>query len=308
MNINQNNINLLFDNYIPFVNEISNEFNYDDNIRHLLYLIVPAFIAKYSPTNEPTILNCFKNVKIYIKEHDKNVTASFSRSLINDENGYKTNKIITINPFSLSSLSKILDNIIHEFNHAVNSVNNEIVEDDKYIKIRSGIAYIKYNKDDLTILDNQDEVVLEEVLNTAQTEDILNIIKSFGDYNIENSEISNTIYTLSHEIGNNNYESDSYYVQKQICFNLINNKTFIPTVNKLRFKGNVDEIPKLFDDVMGSPNNFTKLNKLMNEIHQLLIKYDSNKMLKNKYLNRIKELVNEVNSLIREYELKCIFR
>ena len=132
MELNQSNINLLINNYIPFVDEISNKYNYDTNIKHLLYVIVHAFIAKYSPTNELTILNCFKNVKIYIKEHDKNVTASFSRSLINDENGYKTNKIITINPFSLSSLSKILDNIIHEFNHAVNSVNNE---NGKVIKI-----------------------------------------------------------------------------------------------------------------------------------------------------------------------------
>ena len=308
MELSQRNINLLINNYIPFINEISIDFNYDENIKHLLFVIVPAFIAKYGVVNEPIILKCFKNVKICIKKHDNNISASYVRNLIKDKDGYKTNKIITINPFSMSSLSKILDNVIHEFNHAVNSINNEIIEEEKEIKIRAGLTYISYNKSDLSLINNKNEIILEELLNTSQTEDILNIIKSFESYDIENSEVSNVIYTISHELGNNNYESDAYYVQKQICLNLINNKTFIPTVNNLRLKGNVSEIPKLFDDVIGRDNCYKKLNELLNDMHLLIIKYDSSKILKNKYLNKIKELANDVTNLIKEYEIKCIFR
>ena len=34
--------------YISFVDEISNIYQYDGNIKHLLYLIVPAFVTKYT--------------------------------------------------------------------------------------------------------------------------------------------------------------------------------------------------------------------------------------------------------------------
>ena len=39
-------------------------------------------------------------------------------------------------------------------------------------------------------------LTLEEILNTAQTEDVVNIINSFGNYYIENIELSNALYAL----------------------------------------------------------------------------------------------------------------
>lgn len=309
MNLNQENINSFFNKYILFVNDISEVFKYDINIRHLLYLIVPAFIVKYGASNESVVLRCFKEVRIYVKSgKDDIIPASFNRILNKDINGYYTSKIIMINNYSLSSFLEIFDNIVHEFNHAVNSINNEIFYDDKIIKIRTGLSTLNYKRSDMTYINKSDEVVLEEILNTQQTEEIMDIINSFSNFHIDNLELSNALEALKNEMGSYKYKSSSYSFQKNICSDLINNKTFAPTINNLRFKGFIDDISSLFDNVIGISCSYKKLNKLLTEIHGLIIKYMSNKLFKKYYLSKIKDKAISVSSLIKEYESKCIYK
>ena len=303
MNINQNNINLLFNNYISFVDDLSRKNNYNDNVKNLLYILIPAFISKYGVGKEPQILNTFENILINIKEE-----SIFTRELIKEQNEYKTNKTITIKPFTISSLSKILDSTVSLFNKAVNSINEEIIEDDNYIYVREGLNYYIYNKKDLSFIKKNDNNVFEELLNISQCEEILKIIASFKNYEIENNDISSFIYELNYEFDNILLESNAYYVQKQICYNLMNSKLLIPSVNKYRFKGNIKEIEKKFDDVLRKPNSYKKFNELLNNIHELIIKCDENKSLEDEYLNDIKELVKELTDIVKEYELKSIFR
>ena len=308
MNLNQENINPFLNKYTAFVDEISDEFNYSSNIRHLLYIIVPSFVAKYGLDKESTILSCFRKVKVFISNHTKNVQAAFNRSLKKNDDGYYTEKFITVNPFSNSSLSTILDNFIHEFNHAVNSINNEIIVTKDIIKVRTGLTTLNYRKDDLSFIEKSDEIVLEELLNTSQTEEIIEIIKSFNKFNIENHELSNILYNINQEIGTTNYESTAYKYQKKICESLINNKTFAPTINNLRFKGLIDDIPALFDNVMGEEGKYKKLNDTLTDMYDAINKYGSSTFFKNKYLHKIRDLSKEVTDLIKEYDNKCIFK
>lgn len=309
MNLNQDNINSFLNKYIMFVNEISDMFKYDVNIRHLLYLIVPAFIVKYGVNNESTVLRCFREVIIYVKSGRNNVvTASFNRILKKDSNGYYTSKIVMINNYSLSSFIEVFDNIVHELNHAVNSINNEISYDDNIIKIRTGLSTLNYKKSDLTYINKSDEVVLEEILNTSQVEEIIDIINSFSKFHIDNIELSNALYALKKEMGGSKYKSSAYSFQKHICSDLINNKTFAPTINNLRFKGFTSDISSLFDDVIGSSGSYKRLNKLLTEIHDLIVKYMDSKLLKKYYLSKIKDKALSVSSLIKEYESKCIYK
>ncbi len=309
MDLNQDNVNSFIDKYILYVDNISKEFEYTDNIKHLLYLIVPAFVIKYGVNNESTILNCFKNVKIYINgTYDNIVSATFNRSLKKIDDNYYTEKYIMINNYSESSLPSLIDNIVHEFNHAINSINNEVLYDDKYVKVRTGLCTLYYLKKDLKFEKKSNALTLEEILNTAQTEDVVNIINSFGNYYIENIELSNALYALKHEIGEKKYTSDGYAYQKQICSSLINNKTFTPTVNNLRFKGLIEDIPYLFDNVIGTEGSYNKLNSLLTDMHELIIKYAKSTFFKNKILNKIKSKSKEISILIDEYESKCIFK
>ena len=80
MNINQDNINDFLNKYIDFVNKLSEKYSYPSNIKHVLYLIIPAFVVKYGIKEERIILNCFENVPVYINETgNKSFTAYFNR-------------------------------------------------------------------------------------------------------------------------------------------------------------------------------------------------------------------------------------
>lgn len=309
MNLTQDNINIFLDKYIKFVDEISTEYNYENNIKHLLYIIVPAFVYQYGVTNESFILKCFREIKIYISgNYDEMITATFNRSLKRDKNSFYTEKFIMLNNYKESNVPVLIDNIVHEFNHAVNSVNNEVLWDDKYVKVRTGLSTIIYDKDTLKYIKKSDEISLEEILNTVQTEEIINIINSFSKFSIDNSELSTLLYTLKFEIDENGYKSDAYSYQKHICECLVNNKTFTPTINNLRFKGFIEDIPNLFDNVIGKEGSYKKLNKLLSDMHILIIKYSRRKFFKERLLNKIRSLSNDVRILIEEYDSKCIFK
>ena len=112
-----------------------------------------------------------------------------------------------------------------------------------------------------------DAIFLEEVLNTKQSEEIINIIASFGNYNILNIEFSNLLYTLKNEIGKGGYVSSAYLFQSLICDILIKNKTFYPTISNLRFKGYIEDIPVLFDNVIDKVGSYKYLNSLLKDIY-----------------------------------------
>lgn len=94
------NIDLFLNNYINFVDSLSNKFHYDNNIKHILYIIVPAFIIKYGIINERKILNIFKNVEILIiNTEDSRHTASFNRKIIKLGDEYRIDKTIFLNRY-----------------------------------------------------------------------------------------------------------------------------------------------------------------------------------------------------------------
>ena len=308
MNINQDNINSIINKYILYVDEISSKFNYESNIKHLLYVIVPAFIIKYGFNNEQTVLKAFRETKIIIDSNlTERVPATFNRNLIFYDNRYQTNKYIMIDTFNNSSLPVIIDNIVHEYNHVVNSINNEIIEEDKIIKIRTGLCTLNYNKSDLTFIEKSSTNTLEEILNTEQTEEIIKIIKDFSRYSIDNEEVNNALFAINKEVSDD-YKSDAYTYQKNLCIDLVNNKTFAPTINSLRLKGNIQDIPSLFDNVMGKSGSYKELNKISTDIHNLIIKYSYSKLFKNMLLNKLREKARYVSHIIEEYERKCIFK
>ena len=302
-------INKLLNRYVDFVDKISSDNHYENNIRHLLYLVVPAFIFKYGVDKESTILKCFENVKIIISgTEDKQVLASFNRRLVRDRDGYHTIKYVVINKYRTTpSISELLDSIIHEFNHAINSINNEILYDDKYIKVRTGLSYLIYDRKNLTFIRKSNEVNLEEIINTKQTEEIVNIINSFNDIDVENVEFKTTLYTINNEI-NKVYKSNAYEFDTYICEELMKNKTFIPTICNLRFKGFVEDIGSLFDNVMGRDGAYDELNDLLSEIHSLEIKYVTRHLFKNKILNKLRNKSQRVMDIVKEYDDKCVYK
>lgn len=309
MNIDNIDLNKFIEKYIDFVDRVADRYHYESNLKHLLYLIVPAFVIKYDIKNEKHILKVFEEVPMLLSgKEDKVITGSFSRSLTRDGSGYKTIKVIILNEYRTANLIDLLDNIVHEYNHAVNSVNNEITYDDKYVKVRTGLSHIVYDRNTLGFVSKSNKVALEEILNTMQTEEIINIINSFNKKQIDNYEFSSMLYSLKNDLGKEPFKSDAYRYDSYLANELVKNKTFTPTINNLRLNGNVDDIPYLFDNVVGRDGEYERLNDLLTLIHKKEVEYSKRTLFRNLLLNDIKKDSMKVLNLIREYDNKCIFK
>lgn len=291
--------------YMAVIDEIADNNNYDNNIRHLLYLIIPAFITKYT-YKDKLIIDVFKNTPIIIKNEDTKYVNAFYTSIPKfDGDKIVTTKYVVINNYRDNSLIRLLDSLVHEYNHAVNSYLKEIVVKDNIVYIRTGLTYITYDKNSLKSIDKLPSYILEEVINTRQTEDIIDIIKNYKDNDIES--INNTIYAINIET-NDNYESKAYYLETRILMKLLTNSTFIYTLENLRMEGNIDDIEKWFNDITGIKNSYNDLIVYLNRIIELEYKVSEIKHFKSFTINKIKSLIDKVNYIIDTFNKNCNFR
>ena len=297
--------NLVIQREKEIIDKISDMYNYDSNIRHLLYIIIPAFIIKYGVQKEKLIIDTFKHVRIISSDKKSEMVKAYFSSkprLINNE--YKTVKHMVIQNYNKISLVDLLDNLVHEFNHAINSHINEILEKKNYLYLRTGLTFRVYKKQDLSFVRKDPSYILEEIINTKQTNDIINIIKSFKP---NNQEIDNTIYAINSETSHK-YNSNSYYLQGYICKQILENKTFINTLENLRISGEVYDINNWFDNIIGKEGSYKELIHLLNEIFELEIEYTKRKMFKSLLIGKIKDESLKVMRIVETFNNNVNFR
>ncbi len=297
--------NLIIEREKKFIDKISDINGYDSNIRHLLYIIIPAFIIKYGIKKEQLILDVFKNIIIFKSNKESEHVKAYYLSVPKYKNNkYISEKHMVIYNYDKISLIELLDTLVHEFNHAVNSFTNEIIEDDKYLLLRTGLSYKAYRKTDLSFIKKDSSFVLEEIINTKQTEDIINIIKSFDS---NNSSISNTIFAINGETSHK-YNSNSYFLQSYICKEILNNRTFISTLEELRITGEISEIEKWFDDIFGTAGKYKEFISLLNELYNLEIKYSKKKVFRFIILYKIKNTSINIKKIVDEFNNSITFK
>lgn len=288
-----------------FIDKISNNYNYDSNIRHLLYLIIPAFIIKYGLSKEQLILNTFKDIQIIKSDKEsKNIKAYYSSTPYEINNEFKTKKFMVIQNYNKINLIDLLDNLVHEFNHALNSTNQEIKVTKKYLYLRTGLTYRIYSKHPISFIKKDSSFILEEIINTKQTEDVIDIIKNFT---LDNKDLSNTIYAINAET-NHKYNSNSYYLQSFICKKILENRTFINTLENLRITGDIYDIDNWFDNIIGSDGKYRELIELLNTVYNLEIEYSKKKMFKGLTLNKIKSTSKEIMYIIEKFNNNVNFK
>ena len=297
--------NLVIEREIPLIDEICDNYNYDSNIRHLLYIIIPAFIIKYGVNREKLVLNTFRDIKIRISNNEsKSIKAYYYSKPKKTEKGFTTEKYMVINNYKKIGLVELLDDLVHEFNHALNSYLNEIRVTNNYLYLRTGLSNRKYNKHNLAFIDKDKSFIIEEIINTKQTEDIINIIKGFDS---NNRSISNTIYAINSET-NHKYNSDSYYLQSYICREILNNRTFISTLENLRINGEINDINNWFDDIMGKSGSYSELIDLLYKVYNLEIEYSNKKIFKRFTINKIRDLSRSIMRIIETFNNNVNFR
>ena len=290
--------NILIEMEKPFVDELCDKYNYDSNIRHLLYLIVPAFIIKYGHNKERIIHNTLKEVTIYkSNEQSKTVKGFFVAIPTIFNNKIEVKKHLVLNNYKSISLINLLETLIHELNHAINSYNNPMKITNKYIYIRSGLTHFIYDKNTLKSIKKDNSYILEEIINTKQTDDVINIIKEFDQ---NNTLISSTIFSINGETPNI-YISDSYYLEGYICKEIINNRTFYKTLENLRLSGEVYNVKNWFDDIYGRKGTYIEMINLLIEIIELEKSLVNKKLFKQPIINKIKNKSRRVLNIIDKF-------
>ncbi len=307
--MNYENLDVYFNKYRKVIDEISLKYNYDSNLKHLLYVIITAFVYKYDFKCESTIIECFNNTQIFYGKTSENINAFFDRKLIYYDNKYITKKYILIGNDISNNYIKYIDAIIHELNHAVNSIKNEIKEEKDKLYLRTGLSSAIYKKEAINVgIGKTDEYILEEIINTKQTEEIINIILKFSEQGTTDIEISNMLESIKREINNTKYKSDAYLYETYICKELLSNKTFFFTLEKLRFAGEIDDIVYWFDNVMGEEGKYKELNDLLCKIHNLQIDYSKRTIFKKSVLNKIQSCSKSVYDIVNRFNNNCIYK
>ncbi len=258
----------LLSKYILFIDEISLKYQYPDNIKHLLYVIIPAFVIKYGLKKEHLILECLKEIPIIITGKEDPRYQALYVSYPYKDITIKTKKRIYLNRYNNIPFLQLIDNLVHELNHAINSFKNEVIVKDDIFYLRTGLARTVFDKENLEIIKKEKTYVLEEIINSRQTELIIDIIMQLKDLTFEDIKIQNTLEAVRNSI-DNKYISSSYFLMKHYCQELLNNKTFLLTLENLRIEGNIDDIETWFNGIYGSDLGYKTLVDLLYKMLEL---------------------------------------
>ncbi len=298
--MNNELVNALIEDTKSFIDNELSKYNYSSDIKHLLTIIIPAFIIKYELKNKNKILTVFKEVPIIETDEDDKTTQAFYTSIPKyiDEK-IKTKKLIVVKHYKNKPLIEFIDNIIHEYNHAINSFENEIKVTKNFIYLRTGLSKTQFDKHTLKPIGSDNKTILEEILNTKQTEEIINILKDMSNYEIKDYSVQTTLYSINHSI-DKSYSSDAYSLHTTFLKKLSDNRTFTNTLSNLRFNGNISEISYIFDNTIGKTGSYDRLIDILNEVTKLEKEYPKT-IFKKLKLSKIKSLYNEINRLIDNF-------
>ena len=292
--------------YKLLIDRIALSYQYNNNIKHLLTIIIPAFIKKYGIKNERLILNVFENTKILIKEDSSSIEEAYYTSIpYYKENQLKTKKLIILTKYQQNNLVQLLDNLIHEFNHAIHSYKKEITIKDNILALRTGLTKIYYSIPDLKGIKKENTYLLEEILNTIQTEEIINIIKNFPQ--TTNEEVNNLIQAINQET-NKVYKSKSYYLETILFKHILKNKTFTYTLNNLRLSGDIDDIEEWFNHITGNKNDYQTLNNNLIQLMNLELELTKKKHFKILTIHKIKKQLNQCIIIINTFNQNCHYK
>ena len=307
MNINEKILNNIFDESQQFINNSLSKYNYNEEIQKILLLIIPSFIIKYGYENKNKIFKTFNEVSMKITKEEEKIYQAYYVSIPNHTNNIiTTTKYIIVHNYKDKKLIELIDNIIHEYNHAINSLINEIKEDENNIYIRTGLTYAIYKKNNLLEGIKEDSYILEEIINTKQTEQIIEIIKSLKQYNIKNENINNMLYNINLYI-NNKYTSEAYLLQSTLCKELMNNNIFISVLSGYRLSGNIDEIEEFFNNITGINNSYKILINLLIKSVKLEEEISKTKFFKTRKINKLKNIYHQAKEIIDTFNYNYHF-
>lgn len=254
--------------------KIKNDLNNEEY--ELLKIAYELFCAYYK--DKTLIENVFKNIPLFIKKEKGKVKALYARRIYKKGKDIRTKAKIVIRKNDINDLNDLLDEVVHEYNEAINTYNNELDIDNNQVVARRGLELkvmtkrLKTNKIFNTLL--------EEVINAYQSEEILSLLKD-DDFNIENNV--NTV----------KYRKESFLIK-----DLLNNSSFMKSLNQARLTGNIKEFEQTIYDKFKVKNFLFKLNNLLEESNSLEKSFKKKEIFKFIIKRKLEVNRDRINNLI----------
>lgn len=163
-----------------------------------------------------------------------------------------------------------LEMVIHEVRHALMGYynTNKLVDDNTYY-MRTGLQETFYTRNDQApdgFVGKRIGRTLDEILNTYISEVLLNRVRSFSKYDIENKNLRRYIKGI-----HTNHEDEVYraigYAEDLKLFNpMLQQQMFIDLVNQHQFDGDID-IVKEFMESLTDKINYLDFCNLLDKIN-----------------------------------------
>ncbi len=159
-----------------------------------------------------------------------------------------------------------LEMIIHEIRHALMGYyNTNILLDDKTYYMRSGLQETFYTRNDNSKKGFDSKRIartLDEILNTYISEILLNRVKSFSKYDIENKNIHRYVQSIKTVHKDNIYRAIGYHEDVKLLFPLLQSQMFIDLVNQRQFDGEIEVIKSFMESLTAKMDYLSFVNLL----------------------------------------------
>lgn len=244
----------------------------DHKLRSLQYLVFAGMVSYYGFEHIDEITSAFKNYKFlyinepipsFLKKQGNVSSSSFGTlnlntvALFHPVYDFSCRRKSAEGEIILSSYYKmqpdeLLENMVHEVNHAVTSINNGIsfVNGDK--TTRMGI-YTKNHESN-----TRNNYILEESFNVLQAAEITEHILGFSNFNVCDCDIKYSLDSMRYA-ANKKRNGFGYEDTVGIVRPLYNNSSFGQYLKECRITGNIQNIDKMFDCKAGK-NSFQTLS------------------------------------------------
>lgn len=281
-------VNKLIDYSVLVVDNICDSYNVPKEIRQTQYLVFAGMISYYGFDYIKEITEAFKKNKfIYINEPIPEFLAkrtSSSKKLIDSRTCAMYRPIyrdiygdlnvsgeIILSSYYRNPPAEVLENMAHEINHAVFSVNLPGRVINGQFSNRMGIYTRNYTTDVRT------NYILEESFNSLQAAEIMGHVLNFTNYNVKNRGVRYCLDSMRYAVNGKRMES-GYGTVISVVKPLYEEKKFNVILNSGRLSGYISNIENVFNAKVGN-GTFKTLSGLCDSIYYSNLDGSHNKVL-----------------------------
>ena len=296
-------------NYSKFLVDQINKSKYcPQELRVLQYVIFAGMISYYGFEYVDTIYKAFADPNFYytnsslseIMESNNIFDPSVENSIKNGDVGafvllrfgknglgkLYVNRDIYIIYTNDSNPDELLEKVVHEVNHVINSINNPICIKGGNEAVRSGLSIIG-------LVDAERSYnMLEESVNVLQSAEIVEHILAFTQCDVKNAEIKRLLDKIKYAYGSKR-EGLGYENVVPLIRPLYLNSEFNKVVKRQRMVGRIVPIKEHFERKVGD-GSYNEFCKTLDELE-----VSSNSFWKSAFLDsKVKTYINRYNKSI----------